>query len=159
MRALIQRVNHASVTIEGEDARVAGGDGAPITHSIGRGYLVLLGVGQNDDEATAEKLWTKASKLRLFEDETGKTNLSLSDVGGELLLVSQFTLYADCKKGNRPSFTKAGAPQRALELYEHFAELARRDGAKVETGWFGAMMRVNLENDGPFTIWLDSDVL
>ena len=159
MRALVQRVNHASVTIQGEDFIAAGVESSPITRSIGRGYVVLLGVGQNDDEATAQKLWNKLSKLRLFEDENGKTNLSLADVAGELLLVSQFTLYASCKKGNRPSFTAAGAPDRANELYEYVAGLIREDGFKLETGCFGAMMQVELENDGPFTIWLDTDEL
>lgn len=159
MRILIQRVNHASVTIEGEGSLVRGGEGHPLRHSIGKGYLVLVGIGQEDDEDVVRKLWSKTSKLRLFEDEQGKTNLSLADVAGELLVVSQFTLYANCKKGNRPSFTEAAGPDKAEVLYEHFVNLARADGFHVETGWFGAMMSVELENDGPFTLWLDSESL
>lgn len=148
MRALVQRVNHASVVA----------DGTP-TGEIGRGLLVLLGVGHDDTEAQAERLWGKISKLRIFDDEAGKTNLSLIDVNGQVMVVSQFTLYADCKKGNRPSFTSAGAPQEANRLYEHFCELVRRDRGSVATGVFGAHMQVELENDGPFTIWLDTDAL
>ena len=148
MRALIQRVSKAQVDV----------DGATVG-SIGRGFLVLLGVGQGDGEAQVERLWGKISKMRIFEDEKGKTNLSLADVGGELLVVSQFTLYADCKKGNRPSFTQAGAPDEANRLYELFVERARQDVLRVETGVFGAMMDVSLVNDGPFTIWLDTDTL
>ena len=148
MRAVVTRVAEASVTIGG---RVNG--------AIGRGYLVLLGVGQGDGEAQVERLWGKISKMRIFEDGNGKTNLSLADVGGELLVVSQFTLYADCKKGNRPSFTQAGAPDEANRLYELFVERARQDVLRVETGVFGAMMDVSLVNDGPFTIWLDTDTL
>ena len=148
MRALIQRVSRAQVDV----------DGATVG-SIGRGFLVLLGVGQGDGEAQVERLWGKISKMRIFEDEKGKTNLSLADVGGELLVVSQFTLYADCKKGNRPSFTQAGAPDEANRLYELFVERARQDVLRVETGVFGAMMDVSLVNDGPFTIWLDTDTL
>lgn len=148
MRAVVQRVSHAQVSVEGE-----------ITGSIGRGLLILLGVGQNDTEAQVERLWTKIFKLRIFDDENGKTNLSLADVGGEALVVSQFTLYANCKKGNRPSFTQAGAPDEANRLYELFAERARQDVAQVGTGVFGAHMKVELENDGPFTIVLDTDEL
>ncbi len=148
MRALIQRVSRAQVDV----------DGATVG-SIGRGFLVLLGVGQGDGEAQVERLWGKISKMRIFEDENGKTNLSFADVGGELLVVSQFTLYADCKKGNRPSFTQAGAPDEANRLYELFVERARQDVLRVETGVFGAMMDVSLVNDGPFTIWLDTDTL
>ena len=148
MRALIQRVSKAQVDV----------DGATVG-SIGRGFLVLLGVGQGDGEAQVERLWGKISKMRIFEDGNGKTNLSLADVGGELLVVSQFTLYADCKKGNRPSFTQAGAPDEANRLYELFVERARQDVLRVETGVFGAMMDVSLVNDGPFTIWLDTDTL
>ncbi|MBQ9955019.1 MAG: D-tyrosyl-tRNA(Tyr) deacylase [Eggerthellaceae bacterium] len=148
MRALIQRVSRAQVDV----------DGATVG-SIGRGFLVLLGVGQGDGEAQVERLWGKISKMRIFEDGNGKTNLSLADVGGELLVVSQFTLYADCKKGNRPSFTQAGAPDEANRLYELFVERARQDVLRVETGVFGAMMDVSLVNDGPFTIWLDTDTL
>ncbi len=125
----------------------------------GRGYLILLGVGEGDGQAQIERLWSKIFKMRIFEDEAGKTNLSLADVGGEVLVVSQFTLYASCKKGNRPSFTQAGAPTEAKQLYEAFVERARQDVAHVETGEFGAMMQVSLVNDGPFTIWLDTDEL
>ncbi len=148
MRALIQRVTSASVTVEGD-----------VIGTIGSGFLILLGVGHNDTEAQADKLWSKISKMRIFEDENGKTNLSLSDVGGEVLVVSQFTLYANCKRGNRPSFTDAGAPDEANRLYEYFAGLVRGDMGHVETGSFGAMMNVELVNDGPFTIWLDTDTL
>ncbi len=159
MRALVQRVNHASVTIEGEDSIAAGAQGEALSRSINKGYLVLLGVGQNDTVDEADRLWNKLSKLRIFEDEQGKTNLSLKDVGGEVLLVSQFTLYASCKKGNRPSFTQAGAPDMAKELYEYFGTLISANGVELQTGWFGAMMKVDLQNDGPFTIWLDTDYL
>lgn len=148
MRALIQRVNQASVTVEGETVG-----------AIGKGFLVLLGVGHADTEAQADKLWSKISKMRIFEDEQGKTNLSLQDVGGGVLVVSQFTLYANCKKGNRPSFTDSGAPDEAKRLYEYFASLVERDRGTVQTGVFGAMMQVALENDGPFTIWLDTETL
>lgn len=148
MRAVIQRVTEASVTIEGE-----------VVGRIGRGLLVLLGVGHDDNEQTAEKLWSKLFRLRIFEDEAGKTNLSLADVDGQLLVVSQFTLYASCRKGNRPSFTDAGAPDQANRLYEWFVERARTDVATVQTGRFGAYMDVALVNDGPFTIVLDTDQL
>ena len=148
MRALIQRVTSASVVIENS-----------VRGSIGKGYLVLLGVGQDDAEQEAELLFNKMYGLRIFEDERGKTNLSLADVGGELLIVSQFTLYADCKKGRRPSFTNAAPPKRAEQLYENFVSLARERVAHVATGEFGAMMEVSLVNDGPFTIWLDTDEL
>lgn len=148
MRAVVQRVSHAQVSVGGE-----------VTDSIGRGLLILLGVGQSDTEAQVERLWTKIFKLRIFDDENGKTNLSLADVGGGALVVSQFTLYANCKKGNRPSFTQAGAPDEAKRLYELFAERARQDVAQVGTGVFGAHMKVELENDGPFTIVLDTDEL
>ena len=145
MRALVQRVVRGSVTVDGGEAR-----------SIGRGYVILLGVGEGDDEAAAQRLWSKIAKLRIFADEAGKTNLSLADVGGEVLIVSQFTLYASCKKGNRPSFTNAAPPQLGQELYERFVALARRDVPVVVTGEFGADMRVDIANDGPFTIWLDT---
>ncbi len=145
MRALIQRVAHAQVDIDGQ-----------ATGAIGRGFLILLGVGQTDDEATARKLWDKVRKLRIFEDEAGKTNRSLADVGGEVLVVSQFTLYADCRHGNRPSFTSAGAPDEARALYECFCEMVRADLGSVQTGQFGADMQVSLVNDGPFTVWLDT---
>lgn len=148
MRALIQRVTRAQVSIEGEPHS-----------SIGKGYVILLGVGAEDGNEQADKLWSKISKLRIFEDENGKTNVSLADVQGDVMVVSQFTLYANCKRGNRPSFTEAGAPDEANRLYEYFVELARRDIGHVATGSFGAMMQVELVNDGPFTIWLDTDTL
>lgn len=148
MRALIQCVTNAHVDVEGETIG-----------SIDRGMLILLGVGVDDTEAQVEKLWNKISRLRIFEDENGKTNLSLSDVGGSVLVVSQFTLYASCKKGNRPSFTDAARPPKANQLYEAFVARARQDTSRVETGKFGAMMQVSLVNDGPFTVWLDTDEL
>ncbi len=148
MRALIQRVSQAQVDIGGETVG-----------SIGKGLVILLGVAHDDGKAQADKLWTKISKLRIFEDENGKTNLSLSDVRGEVLVVSQFTLFANCKKGNRPSFTEAGAPDEANRLYGYFVDLARRDVPYVATGVFAAMMDVKLVNEGPFTLWLDTDTL
>lgn len=148
MRAVIQCVSEASVRIDGQTVG-----------EIGRGYAILLGVGKDDTEAQAEKLWSKILKLRVFPDENGKTNLSLTDIGGEVLVISQFTLFASCKKGNRPSFVDAGAPDEANRLYEYFADLARRDVARVGTGRFGAMMDVALVNHGPFTIVLDTDEL
>ncbi|MDD6785053.1 MAG: D-aminoacyl-tRNA deacylase [Eggerthellales bacterium] len=150
MRALIQRVSEASVTIDDQ-----------VKSQIGRGFLILLGVGHEDTEAQADKLWNKISKMRIFDDEAGKTNLSLADIAGDVLVVSQFTLYASCKKGNRPSFTDAGAPDEANRLYEYFVSLVRAtDGiANVGTGEFGADMQVALVNHGPFTIWLDTDTL
>ena len=116
-------------------------------------------MGADDTEEQAAKLWRKISRMRVFDDEQGKTNLSLADVGGEVLVVSQFTLYANCKKGNRPSFTDAAAPADAERLYEHFCQLARADVPRVEQGVFGAMMDVSLVNRGPFTIWLDTGTL
>ena len=148
MRALVQRVTHAQVDIDGETVG-----------SCERGYLVLLGVGADDGPDQIERLWSKIFKLRIFEDENGKTNRSLADVDGQVLIVSQFTLYANCKKGNRPSFTGAGAPDQAERLYEQFVERARQDVPHVETGRFGAMMQISLVNDGPFTIGLDTDQL
>lgn len=148
MRALIQRVTRAQVAIEGE-----------LRSSIGKGYVILLGVGAEDGEEQADKLWSKISKLRIFEDENGKTNVNLADAQGEVMVVSQFTLYANCKRGNRPSFAEAGAPDEANRLYEYFVSLVRRDVEHVGTGSFGAMMQVELVNDGPFTIWLDTDTL
>lgn len=148
MRALVQCVSRASVSV---DDTVIG--------DIQKGFLILLGVGQNDTEAQADKLWSKISKMRVFEDENGKTNLSLADIAGEVLIVSQFTLYANCKKGNRPSFTAAGAPDEANRLYEYFISLTRQEVSHVATGSFGAMMDVDLVNHGPFTIWLDTDEL
>ena len=148
MRAVIQRVSNAAVSVEGS-----------VIGKIGKGYLILLGVGKNDDEAAIERLWSKIFKLRIFDDAEGKTNLSLSDAGGSVLVVSQFTLYANCKKGNRPSFTDAGSPDEAKRLYEAFVERVRRDIDYVETGSFGAHMNVSLTNDGPFTVVLDTDNL
>jgi len=150
MRALIQRVTKADVSI----------DGASVG-AIDQGFLILLGVGHEDTEAHADKLWAKISKMRIFADEHGKTNLSLADIGGSVLVVSQFTLFADCKKGNRPSFTGAGAPDHATALYEYFLKIAMADLGQnwVGHGQFGADMQVSLVNDGPFTIWLDTDEL
>ena len=148
MRLLIQRVNHASVKVDGE-----------VIGNIGKGFLVLVGIGQNDTREVADKYMKKMLGLRIFEDENGKTNLSLADVNGELLMVSQFTLYADCRKGNRPSFTGAGAPDMANEMYEYIIERCREFVPVVEHGEFGADMKVDLSNDGPFTILLDSNEL
>ncbi len=146
MRFVIQVVSSADVKIDGKT-----------NGSIGKGFLVLTGVGSNDDEAIADKMIKKLLGLRIFPDDNGKTNLSLSDVNGELLIVSQFTLYADCKKGNRPSFVKAGAPDKAKALYEYIVAKCREKVPKVDTGIFGAEMQVSLVNEGPFTIILDSD--
>lgn len=148
MRAVIQCVSEAHVDIEGQTVG-----------RIGAGFAILLGVGQDDTEAEAERLWSKIAKLRVFPDENGKTNRSLTDVAGDVLVVSQFTLYANCRKGNRPSFTAAGAPAEAERLYERFVSLARRDVPRVETGRFGAMMDVSIVNHGPFTLVLDTDDL
>lgn len=145
MRAVIQRVERASVTADGEPAG-----------SIGRGYLILLGVGEGDAASDAERLWSKIWHLRIMEDDAGKTNLSIADAGGEVLVVSQFTLYADCRHGRRPSFAAAGDPARARELYRLFCDLVERDAGSVQTGVFGAGMSVELVNDGPFTIVLDT---
>lgn len=148
MRIVIQRVKRASVSVE---EKVVG--------SIQKGFLVLIGVGQGDDEATADKYMKKLLGLRIFEDENGKTNLSLKDVNGELLMVSQFTLYANCKKGNRPSFIEAGEPHMAEKLYEYMIQEAKKSVPVVEHGIFGADMKVSLINDGPFTIILDEKIL
>ena len=144
MKFVIQRVTEAQVDV----------NGATIG-KIGKGFLVLIGVSREDNRAIADKLVKKLIGLRIFEDAEGKTNLSLADVGGSLLLVSQFTLYADCKKGNRPSFIYAGAPDAAEALYEYIIERCRENVPIVETGSFGAEMKVSLVNDGPFTIILD----
>ena len=147
MKFVIQRVLNSSVKVDGE-----------VLGSIGKGFMVLIGVADTDTKEIADKLVDKMIKLRIFEDSEGKTNLSLSDVGGELLLVSQFTLYADCKKGNRPSFIKAGKPDFASDMYEYIISKCRTyEGLKVERGKFGADMKVELVNDGPFTIVLDSE--
>lgn len=148
MKFVIQRVKHTSVTVDGE-----------VIGKIGRGYLVLIGCCDADDEAVADKMVDKMIKLRINEDAEGKTNLSLADVDGGLLLVSQFTLYANCKKGNRPSFVEAGSPDHANALYEYIIEKCRERVPVVETGSFGAEMEVELLNDGPFTILLDSEKL
>ncbi len=148
MRAVLQRVTEAEVRVDGE-----------VVGSIGKGFFILLGVSDEDNETVADKLADKICKLRIFEDENGKTNLSLQDVGGELLVVSQFTLYADCRKGNRPSFIGAGAPAEAIRLYEYFMERCKTHVGKVEHGTFGADMKVSLVNDGPFTLTLDSKIL
>ena len=144
MKVVIQRVEHASVTIDGQ-----------VHGQIGKGYLVLLGVGHDDDEATADRIVKKMIGLRIFADDNGKTNLSLKDVGGSLLIVSQFTLYADCRHGNRPGFTDAAKPDRANALYEYFVKKCAEQVGNVQTGSFGADMKVELLNDGPFTIILD----
>ena len=146
MKIIVQRVLSASVEIEGGTVG-----------KIGKGYLVLLGIGQEDDEKTCDRFLSKLLKLRIFEDENGKTNRSLSDVSGELLIVSQFTLYAELKGQNRPGFTKAAGPVEAEKLYDHFVSEARKMVPKVETGVFGADMKVSLVNDGPFTIVLDEN--
>ena len=148
MRFVIQRVTEASVTIDGE-----------ISGKIGKGHLVLIGVADTDTKEIADKMIRKMIGLRIFEDEQGKTNLSLADVDGGLLLVSQFTLYANCKRGNRPSFIEAGKPDMANEMYEYIIEKCRESVEEVQTGEFGADMKVQLLNDGPFTILLDSDQL
>lgn len=152
MRFVIQRVSEASVTV-----------GDQVVGHIEKGFLVFVGVCQadveNDAKAIADKMVKKLIGLRIFEDENGKTNLDLESVSGSLLLVSQFTLYADCKKGNRPSFINAGAPEKANKIFDYIIELCRREVPTVETGVFGAHMKVQLLNDGPFTIILDSDAL
>lgn len=145
MRAVIQRVSNASVTVDG---KVAG--------AIGPGLLVLLGVGRNDTEQDAEALAQKIIELRVFQDDAGKMNLSLRDTGGSLLVVSQFTLYGDTRKGRRPSFDLAAPPEQARRLYEHFVEAARRQGVHVETGVFQAMMSVSLVNEGPVTFLVET---
>ena len=146
MKLVIQRVTHASVTV---DNNVIG--------KIGKGYMVLIGVSDTDTKEIADKMLDKMIKLRRFEDENVKTNLSLADVGGELLLISQFTLYANCKKGNRPSFIEAGSPDHANALYEYIIEKCKERVDVVEQGEFGAEMKVELLNDGPFTVILDSE--
>lgn len=145
MRFVIQRVTNASVTVDGN-----------VTGEIDKGFLVLIGVSEDDTKEIADKMIKKLIGMRIFEDENGKTNLALADVGGSLLLVSQFTLYADCKKGNRPSFTKAGNPQMAEEMYEYIIEQCKKEVENVQVGIFGADMKVQLLNDGPFTVILDS---
>ena len=146
MKLVIQKVCSASVEVEEK-----------CVGKIGKGFLVFLGVGQEDTRETADQYIRKMVNLRIFEDSEGKTNLSLSDVKGEILLVSQFTLYANCRKGNRPSFVEAGDPQMAEELYEYMVEKLRETVPVVQTGVFGAKMKVSLVNEGPFTILLDEN--
>lgn len=145
MKFVIQRVTNASCTVEGK-----------ITGEIGKGFLVLIGISDSDTEEIADKMIKKLIGMRIFEDENGKTNLSLNDVGGALLLISQFTLYADCRKGNRPSFINAGKPDMANKLYQYIIEQCKKEIPTVEKGIFGADMKISLLNDGPFTIVLDS---
>lgn len=148
MKFVIQRVTESSVTV---DNKVIG--------QIGKGFMVLIGVGQEDTKEIADKMVKKMVGLRIFEDKNGKTNLSLADVDGQLLLISQFTLYANCKKGNRPSFIESGAPNMANELYEYIISKCKESVPIVERGIFGADMKISLVNDGPFTIVLDSEQL
>ena len=148
MKAVLQRVSRAAVAVDGQTMG-----------KIEKGFLILLGVSNEDSEETGKKMADKICRLRIFEDENGKTNLSLADVGGGLLVVSQFTLYADCKKGNRPSFITAGAPDHANRIYEYFMECCRAHVSQVEHGVFGANMQIELVNDGPFTLALDSTEL
>ncbi|MBQ9278540.1 MAG: D-tyrosyl-tRNA(Tyr) deacylase [Lachnospiraceae bacterium] len=145
MKFVIQRVTNASVTIDGN-----------VSGKIENGFMVLIGICEEDTKEIAGKLVKKLIGLRIFADSEGKTNLSIKDVNGQLLLVSQFTLYADCKKGNRPSFIKAGSPEHAEKIYDYIVELCKNEIEVVETGEFGADMKVELTNDGPFTIILDS---
>lgn len=147
MKFVIQRVNHAEVKVDGETVG-----------KIGKGFLVLIGVGRGDTREDADWYLKKLLGLRIFEDENGKTNLSLADVNGELLLVSQFTLYANCRKGNRSSFIEAGAPDEANKLYEYIISEASKQVPVVEHGIFGADMQVSLENDGPFTVIFDENL-
>ena len=148
MRAVLTRVKHASVSIDGKE-----------TARIGEGFLILLGVTHEDTEAQAVKLAEKLTGLRIFEDENGKMNRGLTDVGGEVLIVSQFTLYGNCKKGRRPEFLSAARPEVAIPLYEKFVQLCRDKGLHVETGEFGAYMQVESLNDGPVTLIVDTDSL
>lgn len=148
MKFVIQRVTDAKCEVEGN-----------ITGQIDLGFCVLIGVAENDTEAIADKMLRKLLGMRIFADADGKTNLALKDVNGSLLLISQFTLYANCRKGNRPSFTNAGNPELANHLYEYIIEECRRQILNVQTGIFGADMKISLTNDGPFTIILDSDDL
>lgn len=147
MKLVIQRVSRASVTVRGS-----------VIGQIGQGYLVLVGVGREDTKEDADRLVRKMIGLRIFSDENGKINKSLKDVDGQLLLISQFTLYADCRHGNRPGFTDAGDPEKAKELYEYMIDSCRREIPVVEQGEFGADMKIELVNDGPFTILLDSEI-
>lgn len=148
IRYIIQRVSHAEVHVEGKEIG-----------KINKGFLVLLGISESDDRKTADKMIRKLLNMRIFEDNGGKTNLALKDVDGELLIVSQFTLYANCKKGNRPSFIDAGNPELANELYEYTIDECKKVCPIVQHGEFGADMKIELLNDGPFTIILDSENL
>ncbi|MBC5666882.1 D-tyrosyl-tRNA(Tyr) deacylase [Eubacterium sp. AF15-50] len=146
MKFLIQRVTDANVSVDGK-----------VVGKIGKGFMVFIGIAGTDTVEIADKMIKKLIGMRIFEDENGKTNLALKDVGGELLLISQFTLYSDCKKGNRPSFVNAGAPDMADEMYQYIISQCKKEIDVVEKGIFGADMKVSLVNDGPFTIVLDSD--
>ena len=146
MKFVIQRVTDARVSVDGK-----------VVGKIGKGFMVLIGIAGSDTVEIADKMIKKLIGMRIFEDENGKTNLALKDVGGELLLISQFTLYSDCKKGNRPSFVNAGAPDMADEMYQYIISQCKKEIDVVEKGIFGADMKVSLVNDGPFTIVLDSD--
>jgi D-tyrosyl-tRNA(Tyr) deacylase len=148
MRALVQRVTRASVSVEGRSVG-----------SIGRGMVVLLGVARDDTEERAGRLWRKLRDLRMFDDERGRADLALADVGGSVLVVSQFTLYASVRRGRRPSYSDAAPGPQASALYEAFCALVRADLGDVQTGVFGADMQVSLVNDGPYTIWVDTDDL
>lgn len=146
MRFVIQRVQNASVAVEEK-----------IIGQINKGFLVLVGISNEDTYQIADKMIKKLIGLRIFEDENGKTNLDIKTVSGEMLIISQFTLYADCKKGNRPSFTRAGAPDKAEEMYHYIIGQCKKEISVVQEGSFGADMKVSLLNDGPFTVVLDSD--
>lgn len=145
MRALLQRVTEATVAVDGQ-----------VIGKCGEGLMILVCAMQGDTEASAEKLAQRVAKLRMFRDEAGKTNLSIKDISGSALVVSQFTLSADTSRGNRPGFSQAAAPDLGRALYEHFASSLRAEGIPVETGEFGAEMKVSLTNDGPFTIWVEA---
>ena len=146
MKVIIQRVERASVSVE--DKTIG---------EIGKGFLILLGVGQNDSQVVADAMIDKIRRLRIFQDADGKTNLSIEDVDGDVLIISQFTLYADCRKGNRPSFTGAGSPEQAEAVYDYFVSKCRPVFNKTESGVFGAYMKVSLVNDGPFTVALEME--
>jgi len=146
MKFVIQRVQTADVTIDGQ-----------VTGKIGKGFLVFIGISEADDETVADKMIKKLIGLRIFSDSQGKTNLDLKAVNGELLLISQFTLYADCRRGNRPSFIQAGSPEKADKLYRYIVNQCQKEIPVVKQGIFGADMKVSLQNDGPFTIILDSE--
>ena len=148
MRAVVTRVRHASVTIDGA-----------VRGQIGQGFLILLGITHEDTEALALKLADKICSLRIFEDETGKMNVGLAEAGGELLVISQFTLYGSCKRGRRPDFLAAARPEIAIPLYERFVARCAENGFRVQTGEFGADMKVDSLNDGPLTLILDTDQL